>query len=128
MMASQYILLVSSDRNRFAAIAGALASRIDVELQAAANGDDALETVTQAPPLLAVIDEDLPDTDGLSLARRMTQANPLVNTVLVSSLSPEEFHEASEGLGVLLQLPVQPGEEDARAIVAALENIHAIPV
>ena len=36
----------------------------------------------------------------------------MINSAAVSSLSPEKFHEASEGLGILPQLPPRPGAHD----------------
>jgi hypothetical protein len=45
---------------------------------------------------------------------------------MVSSLSPEDFHEATEGLGVFMQLPVDPGAEEAGKMMQLFESISAL--
>ena len=45
--------------------------------------------------------------------------NAMVNTAVVSPLSDEEFHEVSEGLGILGRLPNEPGMSDAGAAAQA---------
>ena len=47
----------------------------------------------------------------------------MINSAAVSPLSPEEFHEASEGLGVLVQLPVDPGKFEAEDLLKRLKNL-----
>jgi hypothetical protein len=64
---------------------------------------------------------------GLDLSRMLVNANAMINTALVSRLSPEDFHETSEGLGVLLQLPEIPAEKEAENIVSSLKQIFALP-
>jgi hypothetical protein len=65
--------------------------------------------------------------NGLEAVRELMKTNALLNTALVSGLSPEDFHEASEGLGVLVQLPESPGEKEALEIVSGLKSIFALP-
>jgi hypothetical protein len=69
------------------------------------------------PPIGVVIDENLPDMPGLDLVRRLLRINAMINTVVVSALPPDAFHEAGEGLGIMAQLPPQPTWEDARTIL-----------
>ena len=40
----------------------------------------------------------------------------LINLAVVSSLSGEEFHEASEGLGILAQVPPEPTAADGKML------------
>lgn len=46
--------------------------------------------------------------------------NAMVNTAVVSPLSDEEFHEASEGLGILVRLPLEPGADEACELLRRL--------
>lgn len=48
---------------------------------------------------LIIIDEALDGQSGLSIAKDMIRVNALAHLALVTTLSSEEFHEASEGLG-----------------------------
>jgi hypothetical protein len=45
---------------------------------------------------------------------------------MVSSLSPEDFHEMTEGLGIFMQLPVGPGAGEAVQLLRLLESIDAL--
>ncbi len=70
--------------------------------------------------------EDLADTTGLEFISRIVEINPFINTALVSSLSSEDFHEATEGLGVFMQLPVNPDPESARQMLNLLNKIYQL--
>ena len=69
---------------------------------------------------LIIIDENLDERSGMSIAKDMIRVNALAQLALVSELSPEEFHEAAEGLGVLAKLPPHPDEKDAERLLNAL--------
>ena len=69
---------------------------------------------------LIIIDENLDGQSGLIIAKDMIRVNALAHLALVTTLSPEEFHEASEGLGVLTSLPPHPGAKDAERLLNAL--------
>ncbi len=69
---------------------------------------------------LIIIDEKVDGQPGLDIAKDMIRVNAMANLALVSGLAPEEFHEASEGLGILAQLPLNPDEKDAELLLNAL--------
>ena len=73
-------------------------------------------------------DEDLGDMSGLKLAYEVISVNPMINCAVASSLSHEDFHEASEGLGLLAQLSLQPGSEQANELLDQLKKIKNISV
>jgi hypothetical protein len=60
---------------------------------------------------------------GIEFMKKLLSINPMINCAAVSLLSPEEFHEASEGLGVLMQLPVSPGKQDAQNLLQRLNDL-----
>jgi DNA-binding NtrC family response regulator len=72
---------------------------------------------------LIVTDETLADINGLDCIKKLIISNPLLNCAAISSLSSKDFHEASEGLGVLMQLPVRPEKENADRLFGHLKNI-----
>ncbi len=82
-----------------------------------------MSDVTRHPPLCVVVDDTLPDMNALELLRRLLTVNAMISTAVQSGLAAEEFHEASEGLGVLLQIPSAPGKEHAADLLASLERI-----
>ena len=90
------------------------------------NGKAGLEDLKTQAIDLVVIDEQLDDMTGIEFVKQVVKVNPLVNTVVVSGLSAEDFHEATEGLGVLLQLPWQPQAGDAERLLAVLAKIAGL--
>jgi len=117
------ILLVTSEREPFYEFAGVLKQKDDVELSRAATGKEALEAISGNPVDLVVVNENIGDMTGIEFMKKLLPINPMINSAAVSSLSPEEFHEASEGLGVLMQLPVDPGKFEAEDLLKRLKNL-----
>ena len=117
------IVLAATRPEIIHAFAEYLSSDPEVHLQPVASGAAALNAVRTSCPHLVVIDSDLPDTTSLSLVPELIMANAMVNTAVVSSLSEEDFHEASEGLGVLARLPVNPGRRDASELLRRLKEV-----
>ena len=72
---------------------------------------------------LVVADENLGDMTGLEFIRAIVSKRPMVNCAAISSLTPEDFHEAGEGLGILMQLPVSPGQKHAEMLLEQLKSI-----
>ena len=117
------LLLVSPNKNTLYNLASALAEHPDVDLSWAESGKTALEISTDSAIDLVVTDENLGDMTGLEFAGRLLSVNPMINCASVSSLSPEKFHEISEGLGIMVQLPVKPDKEDAEELLQHLKDI-----
>ncbi len=72
---------------------------------------------------LIIIDEKVEGSPGPDIAKEMIRVNAMANLVLVSSLSPEDFHEATEGLGIMAQLPLNPDEKDAEQLLTILGQL-----
>ena len=117
------ILLVTSEREPFSEFAAVLKQKDDVELSWAATGQEALEAISDNPVDLVVVNENIGDMTGIEFMKKLLSINPMINSAAVSLLAPEEFHEASEGLGVLMQLPVSPGELDAENLLQRLKDL-----
>ncbi len=103
--------------------AEALASDREVHLTPMVSGAEALEAVRISAPHLVIIDSDLPDTSALDLIQKLLRVNAMVHTAVLSPLSEEEFHEASEGLGVLGRVPEEPGRKDAAELLDKLRTV-----
>ncbi|KJS02416.1 MAG: hypothetical protein VR65_05730 [Desulfobulbaceae bacterium BRH_c16a] len=103
-----------------------LSRKDDITLSRAASGQEALAIIGRENVDTAVVDEKLADGDGLLFVRELMKVNPLINCALISSLSPADFHEATEGLGVFMQLPANPGAEQAEKMLQLIESIEAL--
>jgi CheY-like chemotaxis protein len=117
------ILLASQHPDRFQTLQTELSARHPVSFSEAVDGDTALERVRKATVDLVIIDEDLGDMVGAELVRRLLELNAMISTVLVSSTSAEEFHERTEGLGILMPLPPACGKAEANELMACLDRL-----
>jgi CheY-like chemotaxis protein len=103
--------------------ATALSSDPGVSCDYVDSGTKALEMVRSATPNLVIIDSDLSDMPPLDLVRKLLMVNAMVNTAVISPLPEAEFHEASEGLGVLVRLPLEPGARNAATLLSQLRTV-----
>lgn len=120
------LLLVTPDKGPFNEFALALAHNDDVELSWAESGQRALDMLSNTPLDLVVVDEKLGDMTGMEFIETLVSVNPMINCAAVSPLPSEEFHEDSEGLGILAQLPVQPGANDAENLLKLLNHLKKL--
>jgi CheY-like chemotaxis protein len=89
----------------------------------ATSGHQALAMLARHQVDLVVVDETVGDMTGLDFVKRLVSVNPMINCAVVSSLSEEDFHEASEGLGILMPLPPRPGRADGQRLMTHLKRI-----
>ena len=117
------ILLVTSEREPFSEFARVLKQKDDIELTWTETGQEALDAISDNPVDLVIVNENIGDMTGIEFMKKLLPINPMINSAAVSPLSPEEFHEASEGLGVLVQLPVDPGKFEAEDLLKRLKKL-----
>lgn len=114
------ILLVADRIDAFEELARSLDRENDMEIFWAHDGDAAVDMAAAESPQLVIVDETIGETSGLEVIRRLISANAFIQTATVSRLDPEAFHEASEGLGIMAQLPPRPTQADARQLLRTL--------
>jgi len=119
----KHILIVTSRANDFAGFIDGLSRRDTAEIHRTDSLKTAIDALSDATPDLIVIDEEVDGIPGLKIARDILMKNAMVNQAVVSRLSSEEFHEASEGLGILAQLPPRPDAADAEKVIELLKKI-----
>ena len=117
------ILLVTSEREPFSEFARVLKQKDDIELTWTETGQEALEAISDNPVDLVIVNENIGDMTGIEFMKKLLPINPMINSAAVSPLAPEEFHEASEGLRVLAQLPVSPGKLDVENLLKRLNDL-----
>ena len=120
------LLLISRDINPFNELTSRLKKYDDVELEISASGEKAFEMISGKAPDLAIVDGDLGDMTGLEFVKRLLKVNPMIDTAVVSALDPAEFHEASEGLGIMCQLPKKPDKDNTDKLVQTLKQIKGM--
>lgn len=119
------IMLASRENERLAPLAEGLWMLTNSEIHQAKSRLEAMHLLREKRIDLVVIDETLSDVPGLELAKLVAREHPFVNCILVDGASPAGFHERTEGLGLLMQLPSPPDMADAKSIMSQLAAIDA---
>ena len=114
------LLLVSQNRNFISSV---YEFSEKTEIFRANSGNEALDMITNKTINLVIADESLGDMTGLEFAQKLISINPMVDCAVVSSLSPKDYHEASEGLGLIMQLPVQPEKRHLEQLLVKANEI-----
>lgn len=117
---------MSPDENSLSSLGSALKEHDDIELYRAESGETALDIASDTAIDLVVTDERLGDMTSLEFAGRLLLLNPMINCASISSLSSEKFHEVSEGLGLMAQLPIKPGKKDAEELLQNLRYLKSL--
>jgi hypothetical protein len=123
------ILLVGNDPLVYAPLLKRMEEEVRIHPLHAGSGAEGLRLACGtggAGTGLAIIEEELVDMSGFELVRQLMHVNPLINTAVIGSMPAGVFHEAAEGLGVLMQLPPHPGEKDAEALLARFAKISGL--
>ncbi len=120
------IVFIAKDFSRFGPLVYRLRRERHVELIPVVTGAAGLAQLRGKPIDLVIVDEQLEDMSGIEFVRQLITVNPLANTAIVGALTEEDFHEATEGMGVLMQLPRQPNEQDAEALLVLLAKISGL--
>jgi DNA-binding NtrC family response regulator len=97
----------------------------DTQITHMESGRKALSVISEKEFDLLIADEKLADMTGIELIESVISKRPMLDCAMISSLSSDDFHEATEGLGILMQLPVQPGKQEAEQLLGHLQKIHS---
>jgi DNA-binding NtrC family response regulator len=120
------VLLVAGDARGLAQFEAALKAMQNVVVKQVASAGEATEALESGWAAVVVFAADLADGPALPAVKRVMKRFPLINCAMVSPLPAAEFHEATEGLGLFMQLPVDPGAADAARMVALLDKINTL--
>ena len=118
------IILISKDGDYFKEFSTALNDDQSLKVRCITSAEEALKKSAAQAVDVVVAAENLEEGSGLDLIKQVVKTNPFINTALVSPLPHEEFHEATEGLGIFMQLSPTPGRGDAEKFCAHLARIY----
>ena len=117
------LLLISKNKQHFADLAQALAESGQHSVAWCSRPEEAYQAIAAGTVDGVIVDEVIEGGTGLDFIRELIPRNPFINCALVSTLYASEFHEATEGCGIFMQLPAHPGVEEAEKIGAQLSRI-----
>jgi CheY-like chemotaxis protein len=117
------LLLVTPYRKSLFEMASAMDKYDGVELTWTESGQKALAKLSESSVDLVITDKEVGDMTGIEFAEKLLRVNAMINCAVLNSLPSDEFHEASEGLGVFAQLPLHPSKDDAENLLKRLKNL-----
>lgn len=120
------LLLVSNDDEPLLELISVLKDNDDIEILQAGSGNTALEMIKADTVDLVITTEEVGDMSGLALVKKLITTNPMINCVALSSMPKQEFHEASEGLGLMTNLSARPGREEVEELLRNLRIIKSL--
>lgn len=120
------IVLAGRDHDPLASFAAGLWENDRVEVTHVDSAAGALKYAGKEKVDVMVVGEELADMAQVEFIVKLVRLRPAINIAMVSALSPEAFHETTEGLGVLMQLPPIPSREDAAALLGKVEVLSAL--
>jgi response regulator RpfG family c-di-GMP phosphodiesterase len=125
-----YAVLAVKDKQNFTQLAQELCRYpVDIHWTDTGNGvlDILSQTIDQGKTVdLVITDDTLADMSGRDLVEQVTMKSPMTNCAAASALSSDQFHDAYEGLGVLMQLPLTPDAESGKKLVSVLKKLNIL--
>lgn len=90
----------------------------------AMNGVEALQLIDRKKPDIVLLDLQMPEMDGLTLARRIREADPLIKIVVLSGHDEFAYAQAAVELGVVKYLLKPAGDtEILETVLEAAERL-----
>ncbi|PID72290.1 MAG: hypothetical protein CSB34_02925 [Desulfobulbus propionicus] len=120
------ILLVFDPKTDCSAFKQTLQAHAGVGVTEISDVDEALAAIKAGKADAVAVGEQVGDMEGVKFIEALVKVNPMVNTCLVSALSKKDFHEVTEGLGVLMQLQTLPAREDAERFIEKLRKVASL--
>ena len=120
------IIILSKEESSLADVASVFAAHNGFDVTWFASAEQVWTFMQSTKIDVAVVSDLLHDCTGLQFIKKLVTKNPLVNCALISSLSHDEFHEATEGYGIFMQLPVNPTSQSANDMIEHLGKISQL--
>ncbi len=77
-------------------------------------------------PHLVIIDQEIRDKNPLDLVMELLTVNAMINTTMITSMDADEWHEKSEGLGMMSPISDSPKEKEALALLEAFRKMPGL--
>jgi DNA-binding response OmpR family regulator len=110
------ILIASPHVKELTSFIATLSDTPDVTVLQAHSRPETLELIRQTKPPLAIIDARLDGDHGVRLSRDILMINAMTTIAILDDAPDADFNEVTEGLGVLMQLPLVCGPQQAEIV------------
>jgi DNA-binding NtrC family response regulator len=123
MTQQRRILLLTSRPDQLKPFIHALNQDRDSVVATVESIQETVKAIEKSVPALVIVDDQVQGLAGLDIVRHLINVNAFIQTAVLSELGQQEFHERSEGLGILSKLPLIPKEEEARKLIRLLRQV-----
>lgn len=115
-MKTKPILIVDDEKNIRLTLSQALES-LDIEIQAAVNGEEALGMLAESSYSLILLDLKMPGMDGMEVLRKVRETHPEIKVIIITAHGSIDAATEAMKLGAVdfIQKPFAPKE--IRALV-----------
>lgn len=120
------IVIVSPRPDLWRHFAETLGHPSGIQIEMVKSGAAAIEVAQKRNPLAMILDRDIPDISRTNLVRQVLFINAMIHIAWVSAMPEDEFHQVTEGLGILMKLSPTPDSDQARELVARLGCITGV--
>jgi DNA-binding response OmpR family regulator len=118
-MTDRSVLIVDDEKSIRMTLAMAL-EKLEVPVDQAENGEEALNMLTKKPYSLMLLDLRMPGIDGMEVLRRVSGVRPEVKVVIITAYGSVETAVEAMKLGAVDFLEKPFNAEDVRQLVASL--------
>jgi DNA-binding response OmpR family regulator len=110
-MTAKPILIVDDEKNIRLALSMSLQT-LNIPLETAASGEEALEKLTQGGYGLMLLDLRMPGLDGMAVLRQVSQQRPELKVIIITAYGSIDLAVEAMKLGAVdfLQKPFDPGQ------------------
>lgn len=117
------IVVVCPQIEAWDAFIAELNNHCQIDVAEALSGEEAIALAKERKPFAMVIDQELGGIKGVDLVPQLLQINAFIYIALISDQTEAAFHEATEGLGILMKLSPRP---DAQAAIDFYERLAGV--
>ncbi len=122
----KHIVLLSPRPDKLTEFLSALCRQADTTLHKITTSATMLEFIQDNPTHLVLLDQAIDEENPLDLVINILSHNAMTNTAMITSMDAEQWHEKSEGLGMLPPVPDPPTAEDAQTLLDNLNKLQGL--
>ena len=117
------IVMATSQPARWRDFLQVLENKSGAQTEVVSTGDEVLQSARGKNLLAVILTQDVEGMAGAEVVHRLIAINAMIHVAWASALTEEEFHEATEGLGILMKLSPTPDIEEASCLAERLEKM-----
>lgn len=114
------IVMATSQPDQWRDFIQVLEDKSGVPTGVVATGDEVLQSARGKNLLAVILTQDVEVMTGVELVHRLIAINAMIHVAWASALTKKEFHEVTEGLGILMKLSPTPDVEEASCLAERL--------